>query len=111
MILSPQMSFTLIVIYRAPALNNSFYDELKNVLCQCDFKKEVIVMGDFNLNWEDTSIRKKLKQVVDGFNLVQLIKGSTRITSSTSTQIDQIFSNRPERIIKSYNMIKGVVRP
>lgn len=107
MILSPQMFFTLIVIYRAPALNNSFYDELKKVLCQCDFKKEVIVMGDFNITWEDKS-RKKLKQITDGFNLVQMIKGPTRITNSTSTQIDLVFSNRLERIVKSYNMITGL---
>ncbi len=61
-------------------------------------------MGDFNLNWED-KIMKKFKQITDGFNLVQMVKGPTRITNSTSTQIDLIFSNRPERITQSYNMI------
>ena len=105
MILSPQMSFTLIVIYQPPSSNVSFYDQFKKVLCQCDFKKEVIVMGDLNLNWEDMSSRKKLKQITDSFNLTQIVKGPTRITNSTSTQIDLILTNRPERITKSYNVV------
>jgi len=65
-------------------------------------------MGDFNLNWEDKSSRMKLKLILDGFNLVQLVKGPTRITNSTRTQIDLIFSNRPDRISKSFNMITGL---
>lgn len=64
-------------------------------------------MGDFNLNWEDKSSRKKLKQIT-GFNLAQMVNGPTRIANGTSTQIDLIFSNRPERITKSHNMITGL---
>lgn len=52
-ILSPQMSFVLIVIYRPPSSNSSFYENLKQLLKQCDFNKEVIIMGDFNINWDD----------------------------------------------------------
>ena len=54
-------------------------------------------MGDLNINWEDKQNRKNLKKVMDGM-LIQLIHGPTRITNSTSTQIDLVFSNRPERI-------------
>ncbi len=77
MILAPQISFTLIVIYRPPSSNISFLDKFKEILCQCDFKKEVIIMGDLNLNWEDKTSRKKLKQISDCFNLVQMVKGPT----------------------------------
>jgi len=64
-------------------------------------------MGDFNLNWEDKLKRKILKIVADKFNLYQLIKGPTRIAKSSKTQLDLIFANKPERIIKSYNLITG----
>ncbi len=53
LVLSPQMSFVLIVIYRPPSSNISFYENLKQLLKQCDFNKEVIIMGDFNINWDD----------------------------------------------------------
>lgn len=53
MIISPQMSYTIVVIYRPPSSNISFYKKLKTVLCQLDFKKEIIIMGDFNLKCED----------------------------------------------------------
>ncbi len=94
-ILSPQMSFTLIVIYRPPSSNTSFYEKFEKLLKECNFNKEVIIMGDFNINWGEKSSRKNLKQITDKFDLMQLINWPTRITNSTSTQIDLIFSNRP----------------
>lgn len=65
-------------------------------------------MGDFNVNWEDRSARKNLKQISDNFDLTQVVKGPTRISYNTGTQIDLIFSNKPERITKSFNMITGL---
>ena len=102
------MSLTLIVLYRPPSANIDFYDKFKEMLKQCDFKKEVIVMGDFNIHWDDNCTRKKLQQIMDGFNLVQMVKGPTRITNTCSTLIDLIFTNYPERITKSYNMLTGL---
>lgn len=65
-------------------------------------------MGDFNINWEDTSTRINLKLITDSFDLKQLISGPTRITNSTKILIDLIFTNRPERILKSCNMLTGL---
>ena len=65
-------------------------------------------MGDFNVNWEVKSSRKSLKQITDSFDLTQLVNGPTRITKTTSTKIDLIFSNRPNRIDKSFNMLTGL---
>jgi len=53
-------------------------------------------MGDFNINWGEKTGRKKLKEITNKFNFSQLIQGSTRITNSPKTQIDLIFTNRPE---------------
>lgn len=45
---------------------------------------------------------------MDDIDVTQVINGPTRITNSTSTQIDLAFTNRPERILKSYNMLTGM---
>ena len=65
-------------------------------------------MGDFNLNWEDKTKRKKLKAITDKYHLEQLIKGPTRIAKCSSTQLDLFFTNKRERITKSYNLITGL---
>ena len=105
--LSPHMTFTVIVIYRHPASDCSFYQKLETLLKECNFNKEIIIMGDVNINWEDNSSRKNLKRITDKCDLSQMINGPTRITISTKSQIDLIFTNRPERIFKSLN-ITGV---
>lgn len=50
-------------------------------------------------------MRKKLKQITNKFDCSQIVSGSTRIRTSTRTQIDLIFINRPDRILKSFNML------
>lgn len=78
------------------------------MLNECDLDKEAILMGDFNINWEDKRARKTLKQTMTKFDFVQLVKGPTRITPTSKTQIDLVFSNRPERITKSFNFVTGL---
>ncbi len=106
--LSSEMSFLLIVIYRPPSSNNDFYTTFKRLLQACDSKKEVILLGDFNCNWSDKTNRKGLKQIMDGLDFMQITEGPTRITTSSQTQIDLIFSNKPGRIVKTFNFITGL---
>lgn len=58
--LATQMSFVL-VQHRPPSSNNRFYEDLKNILKECLSRKEIILMGDFNINWEDKTNRKALR--------------------------------------------------
>ncbi len=51
---------------------------------------------------------KKLKNITDYFNLTQLIEQPTRITNRSETKIDLLFTNRPERITKTYNLVTGL---
>ena len=64
--LSPEMSFSVIVVYRPPTSKDVFFDLLSDVLKQCD-SKEVLLMGDFYLNWLDRTRRRKLKDIVKKF--------------------------------------------
>ncbi len=52
--------------------------------------------------------RKKLKNIISNFDLKQLVKGPTRITRSSETQIDLIFTNKTDHVLKTFNMIKGL---
>ena len=57
------MAFTLIGMYRPPSTKSVFFDQFNSMLRECDFGKEVILMGDFNINYEDKSCRKTLKRI------------------------------------------------
>lgn len=65
-------------------------------------------MGDFNLVWQDKTRTKKLKNIAKTFQMTQMIHKPARITKSSQTLIDLIFANKPERIIKTYNLITGL---
>lgn len=67
-----------------------------------------MIFGDFNINWSDKTNRKKLKAVMSKFDFNQMVKGATRITRTTQSSIDLIFTNREERVIKTYNLITGL---
>lgn len=49
--LSPQMSYILVVIYRPPSSNADFYEKLDILLKQLNPAKELIILGDLNVNW------------------------------------------------------------
>ena len=102
------MSITLIGMYRPPSASNAFYVALQALLKECDTKNEVILLGDLNINWLDKSNRRQLKSLLTNFNLTQLIKGPTRLTTSSETCIDLVFTNKCERIQKVYNMMTGL---
>lgn len=106
---SPQMSFILAGFYRPPSTDAKFYTSFKEILKELNtLGKEVIVLGDFNVNWIDKNSRKRLKEIIGLYNFEQLIQGPTRITKTSKTQIDLVFSNKSDRIIKSFNFITGM---
>jgi exonuclease III len=106
--LSATMSFVIVCIYRKPTAKNDFYEQLKLLLNHCDKTKEIILMGDFNINWNVKRERTTLKHITDYFNLTQMIKTPTRITNHSETLIDLLFTNHAERIGKTYNLITGL---
>ena len=102
------MSFTVICVYRPPSAKDVFYDHLQTILNHCKFKKEIILLDDFNVNRDIKSDRKKIKQLTDEYNLTQIIKGPTGITNTSNTTIDLIFTNKSERIFKTFNLLSGL---
>lgn len=56
----------------------------------------------------DKSEKSKLRPLMEKFKHKQLIDKPTRITRKSGTLIDLIFTNRPERAVKIYNLITGL---
>lgn len=106
--LSLSMHFLIVVLYNPPSCNEMFYGELDKLLKMVAHKSEVIILGDFNIDWFNSSKRKKLKTLMTKFDFTQIMKGATRISKTSKTQIDLIFSNKEDRILKSYNFLTGL---
>ena len=58
-------------------------------------RSELFIMGDMNIDYKNSKLMKKLKikNFETKFNLRQLIETDTRITSTTSTIIDWIYTS------------------
>ncbi len=87
------------LIYRTPQSNpNLYFDYFLDISSQLiiDHKKIVFLMGDFNIDLlklnEDSNVNKFIDIKLTNF-LYPLISIPTRITSSSSTLIDNMFCN------------------
>ena len=70
------------------------------------FDFEIIILGDFNVNYlaskKDLCIAKqKLQNFANLHNFEQLIKSPTRVSESSNTTIDLLFSNNNHRTVES----------
>ena len=66
-----------------------------------------MLFGDFNIDWIDKRGKTKLKSTMGTFKYKEMIDRPTKVTRKSETLIDLIFTNRPERVIKTYNRITG----
>lgn len=88
--------FTVTVIYRPPQGNlDVFLDSLKGTLAGIGVGKEVFIVGDLNIDLFNSRAKavRGLKALEREFNVKQLIKEATRVTSTTSTLLDHVYTN------------------
>lgn len=88
-------------IYRPPSSPKS--ESVRNIittLSSLGESHEIILMGDFNLNWMDPLTLAE-RNMFNGANLTQMIKEPTRISGNSKSLIDWILVTHPNRIIKS----------
>ena len=62
---------------------------------------EIILMGDFNIDYKSCP-NKKLLNMIQLFDLSQLVTEPTRITETTATTIDHVYSSHPENITECF---------
>ena len=99
-------SFLICCFYRSPSvsLSDSMELFLNNLDTVTGSKLEYIVIGDLNINClEDTfNNRNEIQYLCDLFNISQLVKEPTRVTTTSKTLIDVILTSMPENHQNTY---------
>ena len=87
-------SLVIVEIYRSPLGNFDLFLEKLDEMCSFLFKfKEIVICGDFNINFIDNSRRKlDFFALLDSYNIKLTTLSPTRITSTTKTCIDNILT-------------------
>ena len=98
-------------MYRSPGSLRYTGSDLKNKLYEVLYavteeKKEILLLGDLNCNFLQSSCKRQLKQVFCIYGLKQIIQNFTRIKMKTQLAIDVVFSSNPKRIMKSSHSVK-----
>ena len=74
-----------------------FGKHMKSILSKNEaIKKEVILIGDFNINHLDFDKNKRVQNFVNlmfRFGMIPTINKPTRVTRHTATAIDHVFTN------------------
>ena len=91
--------------YRPPNSKVEVFDSFEAVINKIDsLNVDYIVLGDMNCDalcskksWQTT----KLYDVMDSFNCTQLINQYTRVTETTASAVDLIFTNCPDKCSSS----------
>ena len=91
-------------VYRTQKHTDHFVSALEEVLDgTVDENKEMYILGDFNCDMlarHKSKITKDVIGATSDVHLEQLINEPTRITPTSSTALDLIFTSHPERIIQ-----------
>lgn len=89
-------------IYRNPSSNFGWYDDFVIMMDKVqDFARgrDIIILGDFNIDFQKP--HPAWDSTISLFNLHQVIQSATRVTSSSSTLIDHIYVNNPDRVVSA----------
>ena len=115
--------FVVTTICRPPNAPAEFFDHFEKLIKQIDDEnKEIYILRDLNCNLlEEKALfnapTNKLNSLYELYQLSQLIKEPTRITTRSSSLIDHVVTNTPEKIshsgvihtgISDYNLIYAI---
>ena len=97
-------------IYQPPVSSCRFMDDFSNMLeiasTEC---KEILVMGDMNINLlSDSSASRRLQSLSEELSLTQLIAEPTRVNKDSKTMIDHIYTSNPGGYLESGCLDAGV---
>ena len=89
-------------VYRAPNTNlEDAIEEIQDRLLNIPDSFELVLLGDFNVNFLEVNktAKRKLMRIANLYDLEQLILQPTRITSSSKSLIDLLFTNSCHRVV------------
>ena len=96
--------FSITAVYRPPGTDNDFFFFLENTIkCLDSENKEVIVIGDLNYDYSPDKTKThdfhKLTTISEIFQFTQIIDKPTRITATSKSIIDLIYTNQLSRAV------------
>ena len=104
--------FLLTTVHRPPSSNANFMDEMENYFHTLDEQdKELILTGDLNCDLSLLVLQSHSRQLLDIlelFQMKQVIADTTRITSNTALLLDIIATNRPDKVKESGALHLGI---
>ena len=88
-------------MYRPPSATSDWTDQVEQSLDEANTgNKEIILLGDLNFNiLNKTGYVKAWLQKTENLNFSQLVLSPTRVTDSSETIIDHVYSNVPDKIV------------
>ena len=93
-------NYCIFCIYRAPAGNLEYFIEQLDCLFDFYLKSEIILCGDFNIDFSVNNHKKtQLENFLYSFNLIGTVYFPTRITSTTSSTIDNFFYRETHQLL------------
>ena len=94
--------FLVCTVYRPPHSKSEWIDLFEKELSIAQTTGlEFIIMGDLNIDLS-LNTNRKWQHLIELFDLTQLIKDPTRVTETSSTIIDHIYTSNPENIVESF---------
>jgi hypothetical protein len=87
-------------VYRPPNVSNEYLDGISDSIEKADAEdKYMSILGDLNINYvlDESLYENPVFMLENLFNLKQLIVSPTRVTKKSSTLIDIILSNCPDK--------------
>ena len=105
-----QKPFLICYCYRPPSATSAWIEHFEETMERANLEaKEIIVLGDFNINVANECISSNSwQQVTHNFNLTQFVKKPTRITTKSETLIDHAYSNTSGKIKDVSVLVLGV---
>jgi bisphosphoglycerate-dependent phosphoglycerate mutase len=90
------MQTTVVNVYRAPSgIIDVFYDTVTKILSVTSLKKgRIIIGGDINVDFmSEGSLKNRLMDLITSSGMTNIIDQPTRVTVTSATCIDNVFTN------------------
>lgn len=91
--------------YRPPGTSIALFNFIENILLKVDEEgKDIIFLGDFNCNVlaiPASCYTNRLCEICNNYSLTQIIDEPTRVTQTTSTLIDLIYTSNCMKVVES----------
>ncbi len=98
-------SILVSVWYKPPHFPTSYFAEFEHMIGSFEAENlEYFLLGELNVDFTPTTespSKNKVKEILDIYDVEQLMNEPTRITATSSTLIDLCLTNTPINILKS----------